>query len=383
MEPPSLRLPALRLLPTLSVSTLSECITYLSVLYTPPVRGSRILLGHEYKTATIDNDDELTTLRADGFERAYALRWLTYLLNNAHLISPDATDLDIEPVLARAAALLANCSGGASAGTLTRNLSFPSPEGGQTPLSISLRDIPLENDFASVGAQTWGGACVLAELIVTQPLTFHLAPPTSSLDSHSPLRVLELGAGTGLAGLVFAKAAERLGRSVELVCSDVYPSVLQNLGVNIAANFPSTTSTVAVSVSAAALDYSLSSSFAPSSVLAPPFEAPFDVILGADIIYEPPHAEWVRACVARLLAGPPPSSSSSGSPDPEFHLVIPLRPTHTKESQSVEEAFGFSPSSESGASPRLCIRAKETIVCSGELPNEEVEYAYFRIGWGA
>ena len=95
----------------------------------------------------------------------------------------------------------------------------------------------------------------------------------------------------------------------------------------------------------------------------PPLNAPFDLIIGADIIYERLHARWVRSCVEQLLRKPytPPVhvdvelTSSFGAaritqhatppiedpPDAPalFHLIIPLRGTHASETQSVEEVF--------------------------------------------
>ncbi|KAF8468555.1 hypothetical protein JB92DRAFT_3059263, partial [Gautieria morchelliformis] len=104
-----------------------------------------------------------------------------------------------------------------------------------------------------------------------------------------------------------------------------------------------------------------------TSSIAPQLDIPFDVIIGADIIYEHSHALWVRACVERFLrkhtrpssqadeytiqapatALPGHSYQSDTSPlrtnqrpiPALFHLIIPLRRTHAVESRSVEEVF--------------------------------------------
>ncbi|KAJ7500654.1 putative methyltransferase-domain-containing protein [Mycena galericulata] len=375
IQPPSLRLPPLRDLASLSPAILIKCIEYLGLLYTPEVRGSKIrrrslpnALASQTLSPELRNRERIATLRSDEFERAYAFRWLTYVLNSADRLQGPTSHVDV--IIDRAASLLANCGGAGSAGIISRILQFPFACGG-APIKITLRDIPLENgDIASVGAQTWGGACVLAEIIAAQPEEFGLVV------EERPLRVLELGAGTGLVGLLMAKAAERLGIPTSIICTDFYPSVLQNLAANISTNFPEPER----SISAHFLDWD-SFSRADSAPPQPPFDAPFDMILGADVIYEPEHTAWIHACVSRLLARTKRS---------QFHLVIPLRPTHTYESSSVEALFhdARSPTDRdaraTGApNSSLAILSKETIVCGVEGgASDEVEYAYYRIGWG-
>ena len=151
------------------------------------------------------------------------------------------------------------------------------------------------------------------------------------------LGVLGIGAGTGLVSLALAKL-----RSVQLsaipdmpghnslttiVASDYHPVVLKNLEHNIQANFPDGTPPNA-SLTTLALDwsdYSTSPESAPVNERTRP--DPFDLIIGADVVYEPTHARWVRDCASALLRTP----SESPASDPRFHLVIPLRPTHAYE----------------------------------------------------
>ncbi|KAJ7336802.1 hypothetical protein DFH08DRAFT_749076 [Mycena albidolilacea] len=375
-EPPSLRLPPIRTLSGLPPDGLIECIEALQILYSPGVRGSKIRRRFSSNPSTESPSlaasfvsapdlEKIAALRADEFERAHTIRWLTSLLNNIEKLQ--GTPSEVDSVISRAASLLANCGGASSAGAITRTLSFPSARG---PISITLRDIPLENgDIASVGAQTWGGACVLSELIASHPADFGLLPACT-------LRALELGAGTGLAGLMLAKVAQSMDVGVEVVSTDFYPSVLTNLAGNIAVAFPFPTqdqdqqrSSTSISVSSHFLDWSALPSHGDDSE--PPLDAPFDVILGADVVYEPDHTPWIHACVSRFLRRDKTS---------QFHLVLPLRRTHTFESDSVERAFTL-PTTQV---PALTILSRETIVCDAEdggKAGEEVEYVYYRIGW--
>ncbi|KAJ7227991.1 putative methyltransferase-domain-containing protein [Mycena haematopus] len=372
--PPSLQLPPVSSLTTWSPDALIDCVEYLRALYSPGVRGSKIrsrFRANASSESTVPSlvlapplsptpePDAIAALRSDEFERAYAIRWLNYLVTNIENLR--GTPSDVDRVVGLTASLLANCGGASSAGVITRTLQFPSECG---PIRVTVQDMPLENgDLASVGAQTWGGACVLSEIIAAQPADFGLVNNCSS-----PLMVLELGAGTGLVGLVLATVAKSMDISgVTVVATDFYPAVLENLAANISAAFPA--SDRSVPISSHFLDWS---SFAQNmDPPAAPLDQPFDVIVGADVIYEPEHAPWIHAVVSRLLA---PGSSS------QFHLVIPLRRTHALESSSVELVFRAC--AQDPTTSALTILAKETIVCDVEgSATDEVEYLYYRIGW--
>jgi hypothetical protein len=116
---------------------------------------------------------------------------------NHHHHHPALHDTDtIEPLVQSAAALLAICAGAASAGTRTRTYVFGS-------VRVQLTDVALRNDdFGSVGAQTWGSACVLAEMIAEEPARFGFELGGTG---EKAVRVLELGAGTGLVSLTIGK----------------------------------------------------------------------------------------------------------------------------------------------------------------------------------
>ncbi|KAJ6607584.1 putative methyltransferase-domain-containing protein [Mycena sp. CBHHK59/15] len=386
---PTIRLPPLRNLSTFSSSDLLDCIAFLRLLYTPEIRGSRIRHRNVQQGSEFSSDgskltrssfstphvlplpeaDELAALRSDAFERAYTIRWLTGLLAYVEISEPGADQASAasskDIVIQEAAALLANCAGTAGAGVVSRLLTFPS---GLGPIRICLTDLPLENrDFASVGAQTWGGACVLAEIIAACPADFGLLEP------QKPLRVLELGSGTGLVGLAFGKVAQQRGhgRVVTVISTDFYPTVLQNLAANITANFPSQDGSV--SISSHFLDWSTFSGAETPSL--PPCNEPFDLILGADIVYEPEHAAWIHSCVCRLL-----SRQSLGDGQPTFHLLIPLRATHALESGTIETVFAARSQHNNGL--QLIVLSKEAIICGIEgRDREEVEYGYYKIGW--
>jgi predicted nicotinamide N-methyase len=280
---------------------------------------------------------------------------------------------------------------------------------------VQLTDLALRNDdFGSVGAQTWGSACVLAEMIAEAPARFGLYGGGSCGGTHrnddasvfchggggqrrgegaAVIRVLELGAGTGLVSLTIAKVLETTPTCdnsrcrAEIVASDIYPPALENLRLNIQRNFASTKrdrgdhdsdsaapSGHDLSISAHFLDWeeeATTASADPARALDEPFDVPFDEVFGADIIYELEHAAWVNACLRRFLG-------LTG----RFHLVIPLREGFARESATIERVF---PRVEDmqvmEAGPTLCITQREDITCEGPDGKGEVEYVHYTIQW--
>ncbi|KAH6869352.1 hypothetical protein BKA70DRAFT_375824 [Coprinopsis sp. MPI-PUGE-AT-0042] len=470
--------------------------------------------------------DALAELRSDAFERNYVIRWLTSVVAYLSGVLEDEEDEELEPgdsrmneaervkkksvgetqsrrdterLLADIAALLAICAGTASAGVIARIFTAHSPllaplalspftlghavlTSSSSPsssrprtnstsstgkdvatISVNLRDVPLDNqDYGSVGAQTWGGACVMAEMVVEDPARFGLIPlretssPLSPLENFGtgligeehedtqagdkegemkkrPFRILELGAGTGLVSLAIASFYRALfshdcghgGRDVEIVVTDYYPSVLENLEVNLksngfgpaadevnavasTSNHPSSTISN-VSLTSFSLDWSTFSSPPPSSPLPPPpslsnvtpLHEPFDMAFGADIVYEEQHAVWIKGCLKKLLRKPLGAADTTGDNADEggprtkvdhkayFHLIIPLRSTHTFESGTIETVFrsvlpqatGDGLRDDGGTEMDLVILEKEKIVCEVEEGGDEVVYAYYKIGW--
>jgi hypothetical protein len=166
---------------------------------------------------------------------------------------------------------------------------------------------------------------------------------------------------------------EGLGSSdADIVATDYYPSVLENLKRNVARNLLSK----GVNVTSEFLDWS---TFRHADIISDPiFEKGFDVVYGADIIYEALHATWIKSCLERLLCKP-----STRRPDPTFHLVIPLRATHAVESSTIEMVFRDDREIYEQQEHVLVVKYKEIIVCDAESgkDGEEVEYAYYKIGW--
>jgi predicted nicotinamide N-methyase len=319
----------------------------------------------------------LINLRSDRFERAYAIKWLTALVSVLDC-SDDMDNEGNEIIIHNAAALLAVCAGTSSAGKVTRDFVFDyhpikHESGKSTPLTIHITDLSLDNDnFGSVGAQTWGGSCVLSDLIAQDPESFGLTAAQLNARDSDVFRILELGAGTGLVSLTVCSIIQQLklpnNQRVEVVATDYYPRVLENLHNNIEFNFPQSGSSSNMSIVAHPLDWS---TFVPEGTHDGLFEKPFDLILGADIIYEPEHAPWIKACLLHLLRQP------STIEIPLFHLIVTKRSTHSFEASVIENVFF------NGCDPLIpCLKVVDrNILTYGADTKEEVEYVYYKIGW--
>ena len=400
--PPTGYLPPIKDIASHPFKTLNNALCYLRQIYNPQVRGSR---RHRSHSVSDHLSRELDTLRTDTFERGYAIKWLTVLISqlgneNYSDPSPHLHQVELEELIQNAASLLAICAGTASAGVIVRQFVFEnnghSSEDDTTIttdlIKVELVDVPLDNhDYGSVGAQTWGGSCIMAEMIVEHPnqFGFHqlfgLYEGDDAAEYPTTFRCLELGAGTGLVSLTLTKMiiqrppvllSTKTSTKFQVVATDYHPSVLTNLERNVHSNFPQSPSP-SVHILTRALDWSTFSS--ESTHVEPVFETPFDLILGADIIYESQHALWIKSCLTKLLRKP----SSTSDILPTFHLIIPLRATHTLESNTVEQVFPFNSHNLDG-STELVINHKEIIICYAESgrEGEDVEYAYYKIGWG-
>lgn len=326
---------------------------------------SQKLIGHE------DND----VLRSDPFEREYAVKWLTGFIARSDIWIAEApeeegcgdTPENRSRLVDDAASLLSSFAGDADPEpTLTRDFSFPKSDGGDL-VDVQLNDgALLPADHTSVGLQSWASSVILAERICWDPSSFHF----DSLD-RPRVRILELGAGTGLLSIVASKFLP----SAEIIATDYHPDVLANLRLNVSTNVSGQGQSP---ISVHALDWSNPPVDGPFS------EGSFDMVLAADVIYHPDHARWIKSCVQRYLR----RSQRGELYRPVFWLIIPLRSTgrHEGIDATVEEIFptldpnaDSSPDSEEG---KLVILHKEEIARrNGVGRADEGSYVLFQIGW--
>ena len=324
-----------------------------------------------------DPDTEEEMLRVDAFERSFAIKWLTgFISRSDNWITACDLESDSEErsdILDQAVTLLSAFTSvdQETEVALTRTFSFPSPT--LKEIEVELNDAPLsKDDHTSVGLQSWGSSILLAKRICLQPSLFSLTPPVDT--DYKPLRILELGAGTGILSIVAAKILQSDNPGSEIVATDYHPEVLDNLAKNITTNFPKSPAAITIKC----LDWEVPH-------YNKPLDRPFDVILAADVIYLPEHAKWIKQCVERFLVRPSRSTISSGV----FWLIIPVRsagrhegldrtveaffPTHTHERVETRRH---------GGEPQLVILQKEEVGRQASVGRaDEDAYRLFKIGW--
>jgi protein-lysine N-methyltransferase EEF2KMT len=383
---PTVNLPPVKSLSNCSLNQVLDALTNLRALYFPsPLVESLQVQNNSkpyaqlvsdtsapdsgYASAEEDDDDAssdfngrneaLELLRTDEFERAFAIKWLVGFTARSDTWVSSVPETETEAYICavdEAVSILALFTGSESEQAITRKFSFPAL-GGQ-PVEVELNDAPLvSEDYTSVGLQSWASSILLAERLCANPGKF-------SLDLVTPgrgLHLLELGAGTGLLSITAAKIltsgqVRTPAPPPIVVATDFHPDVLANLQRNVDNNADTQ------GILVRKLDWSQPNS---SSV---PFDRPFDVILAADVVYEPSHASWIANCVTKLLA----------RPTGVLWMIIALRSggRHEGLSSTVGEAFSV------GGSGRLSILEKETLRrMDGHGRADEMGYELFKIGW--
>jgi protein-lysine N-methyltransferase EEF2KMT len=433
-SPPTVFLPPIRRLQTLSLSQISEALEGLKALYLPdcyevilppiPMAGRKvsesdvIIPDSGYASAEEDSDSEesdttsITSsasndlLRLDPIERDFAIKWLTVFIGQSDELGlgPLHGGAPYLPFVDIASSLLSALINGA-ADESSDNFDVERPftfligasdeqEGAVTTapsIRVVLNDAPLiTNDHSSVGLQSWASAVLLADRLCREPDHFFPSNLVSQLEGQiqsTGLTVLELGAGTGLLSLVTAKLQRHFDSASvlntcrhfpgiqDIVATDYHPDVLANLSTNVSKN------SELQSIKVHALDWDRPDH--PSL----PFERSsegnpvFDIILGADIIYHPDHARMVKDTVEMWLRKPSRVTRSG-----IFWLMIAVRNAgrHLNLHLSVDEVFG-SHSSISVNSLRLAI-VDQVNIARRDIPRgagrtDEDGYKLFQIEW--
>ena len=374
---PTASLPPLNRLSSYSPIDITSALVNLRGLYFPTQQlienlrfrnGSGPHLVHDtvpdsgYASAEENDDDgevsgdEDDVLRSDEFERAFAIRWLIGFTARSDSWLPlmhDSEAVACAHVIDEAASLLAQFTALAPEEEITRHFSFQFRDG--EPVQVEVNDAPLvDEDHTSVGLQSWASSILLAERMCANPSKFGL-----DATGRNSLRVLELGAGTGLLSITAAQilARAQTDKPPIIVATDFHPGVLANLQRNVDTN------NGASGVVVRELDWSR------PNLEDAPLDQAFNVILAADVVYEPLHASWIASCASALLA----------RPTGVLWMIIALRTSgrHEGLSSTVVEAF---PDGQSGA--KLAILEQETLRrIDGHGRGDEMGYMLFKVGW--
>ncbi|KAF8641139.1 hypothetical protein AX17_000781 [Amanita inopinata Kibby_2008] len=354
-------------------------------------------------------EDYLALLRNDPFERTYVLKWLTGFVNRADkwLACPSQVEESEREVLLEEAARLItafsedasssttcdNKSSSSSDGSIVRSFSFSTPSslkeaGCSSVITVQLNDAPLSSsDHTSVGLQSWGSSIIFAERLCADPFSFSVLPALKIPNEKSghPLRILELGAGTGLLSIATSKIVALRSLPTEIVATDYHADVLANLLMNVAANSQtrSPDGFHAMIPSVVPFDWQY------PNYSATPFNQAFDVILAADVIYHPLHATWIKACADRLLAKP--GQRTQHDVGGALWLTIPIRTTgrHRDMHHMVEDSFPLKQGErdidvmnyDKGEFELGILELEEVARKEGTGRADESGYKLYKIGW--
>lgn len=300
-----------------------------------------------------DEESRGTLLRLDEQEREYAQGWLRRLIDSelAWLSAGDGGQSSSTASILDEAAMLSQrltelAAGGGQgledAEPMERMFSFPfdfdkltrkagdqalvgEEDAKTSAIRVTLFDEPLPpsgNDdhhdlgdpsntassaAEAVGVQTWAAAIILSDLLVRSPEDIH--PSLCNTDGGRGLSVAELGAGTGLVGIVCAQLlAHRMTRATQggnrVVLTDYHSMVLANLRRNVTANPVQATATAGgeppVQMSVESLDWSHYYQQDVNALAAPTSQ--YDLLLAADVVYSRSHAQWLYAAMSALLS---------------------------------------------------------------------------------
>lgn len=383
---PSSSLPPLRTIDTLPEEHVFAALQRLTELYCPLSFNLNIdskkatdseLVDSGYASGAEDDQDAdqqaLTALRADGFERAFAERWLTGFIARAEELSCLTSDETRERAVEQASCVLESFFASTAEeeqmqeelAHYTRDFSFSVTSDAKgrerAPVKVTLNDgLAGKNSEEpdDVGLQSWGSSIVFSQLMCEEPARFGL---DRDILGDGP-RIIELGAGTGLVSLVLAKLLPQLDISEPtLVATDYHPAVLANLRDNITTNFSSSSGPIA-----APLDWA-------KPTFEAPLDAPADMLLATDVVYAPEHAVWLRDCATNFLG-----------PDGIFWLFVAVRPNGKFEgvTDTVEAALNADDRPRGADGRRLTISHSERFEKrKGIGRNDESGYRLFRIVW--
>ena len=327
--------------------------------------------------------ESLRLIKADPYERGFTIRWLTGFISRSSTWIPSSCDPDFyeeeeserEVLVEKAANLLSCCAGLEEPdgdASLTRIFDFPlgvtAGSSDSKKIFVELNDAPLSSDdHSSVGLQSWASSVIMARMLAESPNVFGLVQR-----ERQPIRILELGAGTGLLSIAAAKVLAEYMQPSSIVATDYHPDVLSNLVRNVETNFPNQE---CYPVVVRTLDWQFPSYETPC-------DGPFDVILAADVIYNISHATWIKSCVQRLLRQPTPESPEGGV----FWMTIPIRTTgrHEGLDATVHQVFDLVSTEEDRmrlSGQLACVELRELERSQGVGRADETGYKCFKICW--
>lgn len=210
-------------------------------------------------------------------------------------------------------------------GGLTRTLSIPTNSSGGT-IDVQLQEPNLTAE--NLGLKTWGSSYILASRLYRIDIACMALRDAAASTTDPGIKVLELGAGTGLVGL----AAAAIWRT-DVVLSDLGP-IVPGLAINIASN-THLLSICGGSASCGELDWAKPAKLVLQSPGLGRQRHSLDaernkalIILAADTVYSEEHPAMLSSAITTWLRH---------SPDARAIITYPLRVAYLDEIRELWE----------------------------------------------
>lgn len=246
-----------------------------------------------------EDENDLEYIPEDGLEKLkkHGTSWLVSVLSNPPL-SDDQSDEELTEKISKT---LSSLCGKIAHGPSSTSFNFT--KAGE----IIIRETTYTE--AEIGFQTWGAGIILAKIIDCGEININGA------------KVLEIGSGTGLAGLICGKLNAKITymtdyRNFQLIKD---PVVLDNIRRNIETN------ELADRVKCVKLDWRECVS-EPNLQHEGILTTDFDIIIAADVVFDYSHSKLVPK-VAKLYC-------QNGA---KFHVITPYRLKFAGEIQEFEK----------------------------------------------
>lgn len=232
--------------------------------------------------------------------KAEIIEYLTRLLSHPRIHSFERG----EEIMDMISSLIAKYCGSAVSGGIERNFLLSTKDKGvQVPIRI--KELGIAND--NIGWKTWGASYPFAQKVIVEDELFE----SIATQMNKTFNILELGSGTGLAGVSIVKKLQMKQLSNwKLYLTDL-PEIVENLKENIILNDINIDNKVFVE----ALDWKMPSEFKSKTD-----DMKFEYVVVCDCLYSPEHPNLVANAIDEFL-----------KEDGLLYIELPLREKYEEE----------------------------------------------------
>ena len=257
--------------------------------------------GHPFnETKEIEYYSKLLFSMVPSSSKSEIIEYLTRLLSHPRIHSFERG----EEIMDMISSLIAKYCGSAVSGGIVRNFLLSNKDKG-VHVPIKIKELGIAND--NIGWKTWGASYPFAQKVIEDDALFELI----STQMDKTFNILELGSGTGLAGVSIVKKLQMKQLSNwNLYLTDL-PEIVGNLEENVILNNINIDNKVFVD----ALDWKQPSEFKSKTNI-----TKFEYVVVCDCLYSPEHPKLVANAIDEFL-----------DKDGLLYIELPLREKYEEE----------------------------------------------------